>query len=107
MRLLNQYLGKLRQGQPVEIPTHPNVPAIKGEKLQLFLDKKDNMQTSIRIGRRLFNKTHPDFAGFYVLNTVFGGYFGALIRSWGDDTKVKRKCQGETLHFLCLCLSPY
>jgi len=86
LHLLNQYLGKLRPGQPVEIPPHPNVPAIKGEKLQLFLDKKDNMQTSIRIGRRLFNKNHPDFAGFHVLNTVFGGYFGArLMQNLRED----------------------
>ncbi|MFI5150104.1 MAG: M16 family metallopeptidase [Bacteroidia bacterium] len=46
-----------------------------------FVEKKDAVQCAIRMGRRLFNKTHPDFLGMNVLNTVFGGYFGSRLMS--------------------------
>jgi zinc protease len=45
-----------------------------------------NQQAAIRIGRRLFNKQHPDYAGFFVLNTMLGGYFGArLMQNLRED----------------------
>jgi zinc protease len=50
--------------------------ALKGK----FLIKKDDtIQSAIRIGKLLFNKTHPDYAGMQVLNTVLGGYFGSRL----------------------------
>ncbi len=36
-------------------------------------------QAAIRIGRRLFPQSHPDFNGLYVLNTILGGYFGSRL----------------------------
>jgi len=36
-------------------------------------------QAAIRIGRRLFPESHPDFYGVYVLNTLLGGYFGSRL----------------------------
>lgn len=36
-------------------------------------------QAAIRIGRRLFPQTHPDFNGLFVLNTILGGYFGSRL----------------------------
>lgn len=38
-------------------------------------------QTAIRIGKQMFNRKHQDFAGMYVLNTLFGGYFGSRLMS--------------------------
>ncbi len=46
-----------------------------------FYEKPDALQSAIRIGRRLFNKTHPDYFGMKVLNTVLGGYFGSRLMS--------------------------
>ncbi|NOQ73608.1 MAG: hypothetical protein GQ574_16500 [Crocinitomix sp.] len=40
---------------------------------------EDALQSAIRIGRLMFNKTHPDYFGFQVLNTVLGGYFGSRL----------------------------
>jgi len=37
------------------------------------------VQSSIRIGKRLFNKTHPDFQKLQVLNTLLGGFFGSRL----------------------------
>lgn len=39
------------------------------------------LQSAIRIGRPLFNKTHPDFIAFTVLNTILGDYFGSRLMS--------------------------
>jgi len=37
------------------------------------------IQTSIRIGKRMFNRSHKDYDGLYVLNTILGGYFGSRL----------------------------
>ena len=44
-----------------------------------FIEKKDAIQAAIRVGKALFNKTHPDYAGFQILNTILGGYFGSRL----------------------------
>ncbi len=41
--------------------------------------KNEALQSSIRLGRRLFNRSHPDFYRFLVMNTVLGGYFGSRL----------------------------
>lgn len=37
------------------------------------------VQSSIRIGRLLFPRQHPDFVGMQVVATVLGGYFGSRL----------------------------
>ncbi len=37
------------------------------------------VQSSVRIGRPLFNRSHPDFIPLSILNTVLGGYFGSRL----------------------------
>lgn len=43
------------------------------------IDRKDALQSAVRIGRLLVNKKHPDYAGLLVLNTLLGGYFGSRL----------------------------
>lgn len=43
------------------------------------LSKLESLQTSIRMGKRLINRKHPDFYKFIVFNTLFGGYFGSRL----------------------------
>jgi len=52
---------------------------LSSDKRKVFVLKKDAVQSSIRIGRPLFNKTHPDFAGIMLLNLILGGYFGSRL----------------------------
>ena len=52
---------------------------ISSTEKNVFIHKKDAVQSSIRIGRPLFNKTHKDFAGIMLLNIVLGGYFGSRL----------------------------
>ncbi|MBN8678387.1 MAG: insulinase family protein [Chitinophagales bacterium] len=51
---------------------HPN-----GRKIKIPLP--GSLQTAIKIGRRLFDRNHPDFNGMVVLNTLLGGYFGSRL----------------------------
>jgi predicted Zn-dependent peptidase len=46
-----------------------------------IIQKEDALQSAIRIGKVLFNKTHPDFQALQILNTIFGGYFGSRLMS--------------------------
>lgn len=39
------------------------------------------LQSSIRIGRLLFPRTHPDFVGMQVVASILGGYFGSRLMS--------------------------
>ena len=53
----------------------------KAQKGVQHLVKKDAVQSALRIGRPLFNKTHPDFIAFSILNTILGDYFGSRLMS--------------------------
>jgi len=44
-----------------------------------FKEKQDALQSAIRMGLPMFNRTHPDFSAMQVLNTVLGGYFGSRL----------------------------
>ncbi|PKQ65495.1 hypothetical protein BZG02_00360 [Labilibaculum filiforme] len=44
-----------------------------------FVCKEDAVQSTIRIGRKLFTKTHPDYTGIQLLNLILGGYFGSRL----------------------------
>ncbi len=54
------------------------VPSGSGQKSH-FIAKEGAMQSAIRIGGRLFDRTHPDYAGMKVLNAILGGYFGSRL----------------------------
>jgi predicted Zn-dependent peptidase len=43
------------------------------------IEKEGAVQSAIRIGRVLFNKTHADYLGMQVLNALLGGYFGSRL----------------------------
>jgi zinc protease len=44
-----------------------------------YVEKADALQSAIRIGQIAITRTHEDFPGFQVLNTIFGGYFGSRL----------------------------
>ena len=45
------------------------------------VEKTDAVQTAIRIGMPLFNKTNQDFIDFQILQTILGDYFGSRLMS--------------------------
>ena len=48
-------------------------------KGRIEIEKKEAIQTSIRIGRLMIQKNHPDYYKFQILNTILGGYFGSRL----------------------------
>jgi len=45
----------------------------------VHVEKEGAVQTAIRIARPLFNKQHPDYLDFMVVNTLLGDYFGSRL----------------------------
>jgi predicted Zn-dependent peptidase len=45
----------------------------------LKIEKQGSVQSTIRLGRRMFNRHHPDFFKFLVFNTILGGFFGSRL----------------------------
>ena len=43
------------------------------------VEKDDSLQSSIRLGKVLFSKKHPDYARFSVVIEILGGYFGSRL----------------------------
>ena len=76
IKLINKYLGKDIQGGHSVINSFPTlIPSPKKVKIP----HSDTSQTAIRIGRRLFNRNHEDYAAMYLVNTILGGYFGSRL----------------------------
>ena len=76
LKKVDRYLGDIPPGKKREESIFPALPATVRKE---HLHHSDTIQTAVRIGRRLFNRAHPDFHGMYVLNTIFGGYFGSRL----------------------------
>ncbi|HKC68841.1 MAG TPA: pitrilysin family protein [Bacteroidia bacterium] len=76
--VLNAHFGKEKWGAATNI--EKAYPATQTTTQHIhYIEKPDAVQSAIRMGRKLFNKTHPDYFNFQVLNTVFGGYFGSRL----------------------------
>lgn len=60
--------------------TEPRAKPIPQSRLGRHdIDGPQTHQAAIRIGRKLFQQHHPDFAGLFVLNTILGGFFGSRL----------------------------
>ncbi len=44
-----------------------------------FVERAGAVQSSLRLGRLLFPRNHPDFVGMQVLATLLGGYYGSRL----------------------------
>lgn len=43
------------------------------------IPKPGSLQASLRYGKRIIQKTHPDYPGLMVLNELLGGFFGSRL----------------------------
>jgi len=76
--LLNDAIGEVIPDGKKE-SYMPAVEAKEPDKIRL--EQPDAVQTAIRLGKLLFNRSHKDYHGMYMLNTLFGGYFGSRLMS--------------------------
>lgn len=75
---VDRHLGQWNQVKTGTSDKHQYTPVSAGSN-RIFIEKKNAVQSAIRVGRLLFNKKHPDYIGMQILNTVLGGYFGSRL----------------------------
>ena len=106
IRLLDQHIGQLPVGRKSRLPKFKLTEAVP-EKRHISIP--NSMQTAIRIGKQTIGRKHPDFAGFTVLNTILGGYFGSRlmmnIREEKGYTYNIYSTQDTMLHDACFYVS--
>lgn len=81
-KAMTAFLGRI--GGPAAIHD-PGIPPVSSTAM-MRERREGALQSSIRIGKVLFPKGHPDFNGMQVAATVLGGYFGSrLVKNLRED----------------------
>lgn len=83
--LVNAILGQLpvQTNAPGEPITPPDIVTDTTPEL---IEKAGSLQSTIRLGRVLFKRDHPDFYKMLVTNEILGGYFGSrLMKNIRED----------------------
>jgi predicted Zn-dependent peptidase len=57
----------------------PSIPKPNPDNSTIKIEKKDAVQTGIRMGKILFDRSHPDYHKMTVVNTILGEYFGSRL----------------------------
>lgn len=63
-------------GEPLSFSPEKELP-----RGRVFVEKKGALQNAVRMGLPVINRSHPDFPGLRVVNTLLGGYFGSRLMS--------------------------
>jgi zinc protease len=81
---LNYFFGYTKKaGMATNTKRSPKI--IPGPKKQ-FIEMPSSVQSAIRIGKISINKAHKDYFKLYILNMIFGGYFGSrLMKNIRED----------------------
>ena len=77
-QMVDEFLGKAEWKRKGKNHAPDYVPFTTSEN-EIYTPKENAVQASVRIGKILFGKHHPDFPGLQVLNTILGGYFGSRL----------------------------
>lgn len=81
LKLLNKYFGEIDLSKFLAHPP-AKLPEAMPAKEKFHLDIRENAtQSSIRIGKLIFTKSHPEYPKLVILNEIFGGYFGSRLMS--------------------------
>ena len=60
------------EAKPRPKPVIPSIDIINPERLHLEIDSSS--QSSLRLGRKMFARSHPDYIDMFILNTLLGGF---------------------------------
>lgn len=84
VELINSELGQINSS--AASVNYSNGVSPTPDLSSLIVEKPTSVQSSIRLGRPLFTRQHPDFFRMLVTNEVFGGYFGSrLMKNIRED----------------------
>ncbi len=56
-----------------------DVQGLSSGRRKVHLEVPDALQSAIRVGKQLFNRTHPAYHRLKVANALLGGYFGSRL----------------------------
>ena len=57
----------------------PNFNTVLPEPQKVFKKIKNTVQSSLRVGKVMINKLHPDFFNLNIATIILGGYFGSRL----------------------------
>ncbi len=77
-QLLSDAFGH-EQWKGDEIRDTPKFPALSPCRRKVHLEIPDALQSGIRVGKQLFNRTHPAYHRLKIANALLGGYFGSRL----------------------------
>lgn len=77
VRLVEEYFGKnvITEAQEHEV----SIVQQSERQEPILIEKTSSMQSSIRMGKQLMTRKHPDYFNMLVLNETLGGYFGSRL----------------------------
>ncbi|MCF0038761.1 M16 family metallopeptidase [Dyadobacter fanqingshengii] len=77
VKVVNEHLGKVYTENQILPVTDVQQPVYAN--VEVLVERPDSVQSSIRMGRKLFNRHHPDYFKMLVTNEILGGYFGSRL----------------------------
>lgn len=82
--LLEKYFGG--KTSKTILPEKETTNTLSNEPDKIYIEKKNALQSAIRISKQFPNKLHADYFGLQILNTILGGYFGSrLMKNIRED----------------------
>lgn len=81
LNLIQQHFGNESWGNAAALPTDRHFEPQPALQKQVFINRPDALQSSIKMGCLTLDRQHPDFLKLKVLVTLFGGYFGSRLMS--------------------------
>ncbi len=73
--LMLKIFGSYIAGKSENSPSH----RIEAGPTQQHLEKKESVQSSVRMGKRSVLRSHPDYARILFVSHILGGYFGSRL----------------------------
>jgi zinc protease len=77
IEIVKAYLGKDNANTEPAVALRDTFVEYAGK--EILIQKEDGLQSTIRIGRRLFTRHHSDYFKMLVTNEILGGYFGSRL----------------------------
>ncbi len=78
---IEQHIGGEAWGETREMPQVQLPEPQRTSEKHLFAERKDALQSSLKMGDFVMDRLHPDFLKCRVMTTLFGGYFGSRLMS--------------------------
>jgi predicted Zn-dependent peptidase len=76
---LKESIEKSLRDLKIQKVTEPKIGVSNVALSKQHLDKDNTVQSSIRLGKKIVTRTHPDYPAVLLLNHIFGGFFGSRL----------------------------